>query len=348
MSAVDSTLDKHELPVGYRVAEFEIRRVLGSGGFGITYLAWDCDLRREVVVKENLPFQCALRDSTRSVRPRSNSDADREQFDWALQSFLREAETLSRFDHPNIVRVLRRFEANNTAYFVMPYLPGSSLKQEIDEQVKRGEAFNEKTLRQLLNPLLDALETLHAAGVYHRDIKAANILLVSGHRPILIDFGAARNFISEKSHTIVESAGFTPFEQLQSHGKRRPLERPLRARRRLLHRGPRKNPAPRQRPDAERPDRLPRQKIWRRLFRVLPRGDRLVPARRRAGAAAKRRRAARGAPGPRRGPATAPGREKPRADQRSRQDGLAPGAENDAAETARPGPRAGPSRSASS
>jgi hypothetical protein len=88
----------------------------------------------------------------------------------------------------------------------------------IEEQVAKGEAFTESKLKDLLNPLLDALQTLHAAGVYHRDIKAANILLVKGHRPILIDFGAARQIISEKSHTIVESAGFTPFEQLQSHG----------------------------------------------------------------------------------------------------------------------------------
>ena len=219
MSTATSTTESgHELPIGYRLEEFEIKKVLGSGGFGITYLATDVDLKREVVLKENLPFQCAMRDSTRSVRPRTNSTGDRDQFDWALQSFLREAETLSRFDHPNIVRVLRRFEANNTAYFVMPYVPGESLKQVIDEQVARNEAFTEQRLKELLLPLLDALEALHREGVYHRDIKAANVLLTRGHRPILIDFGAARQFISEKSHTVVESAGYTPFEQLQSRG----------------------------------------------------------------------------------------------------------------------------------
>jgi serine/threonine protein kinase len=208
----------HELPVGYRLEEFEIKSVLGSGGFGITYLATDVDLKRDVVVKENLPFQCALRDNTHSVRPRTSSFSDRDQFQWALQSFMREAETLSRFDHPNIVRVLRRFEANNTAYFVMPYVPGASLKEVIDQQVGQNEAFVEARLKELLYPLLDALEVLHREGVYHRDIKAANILLATGHRPILIDFGAARLFISEKSHTVVESAGYTPFEQLQSRG----------------------------------------------------------------------------------------------------------------------------------
>ena len=208
----------HELPIGHRLEEFEIKAVLGSGGFGITYLATDVDLKRDVVVKENLPFQCALRDHTQSVRPRTSSLSDVDQFQWALQSFMREAETLSRFDHPNIVRVLRRFEANNTAYFVMPYVPGESMKQVIDQQVGQGEAFVEARLKELLYPLLDALETLHREGVYHRDIKAANILLATGHRPILIDFGAARLFISEKSHTVVESAGYTPFEQLQSRG----------------------------------------------------------------------------------------------------------------------------------
>ena len=219
MSTATSTTESgHELPIGYRLEEFEIKKVLGSGGFGITYLAMDIDLKRDVVLKENLPFQCAMRDSTRSVRPRTSSPGDRDQFEWALQSFLREAETLSRFDHPNIVRVLRRFEANNTAYFVMPYVPGESLKQVIDEQVGRQEAFTEARLKELLLPLLDALEALHREGVYHRDIKAANVLLTRGHRPILIDFGAARQFISEKSHTVVESAGYTPFEQLQSRG----------------------------------------------------------------------------------------------------------------------------------
>jgi serine/threonine protein kinase len=217
MSA-NSTEYSNELPVGYRLEEFEIKSILGSGGFGITYLAQDVDLKREVVVKENLPFQCAVRDSTRSVRPRTSATDDHNQFDWALKSFMREAETLSQFDHPNIVRILRRFEANNTAYFVMPYLPGKSLKQVIDEQVTKGEAFTEPKLKELLNPLLDALSLLHASGVYHRDIKAANILLVKGHRPILIDFGAARQIISEKSHTIVESAGYTPFEQLLTDG----------------------------------------------------------------------------------------------------------------------------------
>lgn len=218
MSAGTSSDLTNELPAGYRLEEFEIKSVLGSGGFGITYLAYDVDLKRDVVIKENLPFQCAVRDSTRSVRPRTSASGDRDQFQWALDSFMREAETLSRFDHPNIVRILRRFEANNTAYFVMPYLPGKSFKQVIDEQVAREEAFTESKLKDLLHPLLDALQTLHAEGVYHRDIKAANILLVTGHKPILIDFGAARLFISEKSHTVVESAGYTPFEQLQSHG----------------------------------------------------------------------------------------------------------------------------------
>ncbi len=218
MSANTTTEFSNELPIGYRLEEFEIKSILGSGGFGITYLAWDVDLKRDVVVKENLPFQCAMRDSTRSVRPRTSAATDKDAFEWALNSFMREAETLSHFDHPNIVRVLRRFEANNTAYFVMPYLPGKSLKQVIEEQVTEGKAFTEPKLKELLHPLLDALEALHAEGVYHRDIKAANIMLVRGHRPILIDFGAARQFISEKSHTIVESAGYTPFEQLQSHG----------------------------------------------------------------------------------------------------------------------------------
>src|SRR5580658_9887856 len=97
-----STEFNNELPAGFRLEEFEIKSVLGSGGFGITYLALDIDLKRDVVVKENLPFQCAVRDSTRSVRPRTSAVGDTDQFQWALNSFMREAETLSQFDHPNI------------------------------------------------------------------------------------------------------------------------------------------------------------------------------------------------------------------------------------------------------
>jgi hypothetical protein len=85
--SVNATEYNNELPVGYRLEEFEIKSVLGSGGFGITYLAMDIDLKRDVVVKENLPFQCAVRDSTRSIRPRTSASGDQDQFQWALSSF---------------------------------------------------------------------------------------------------------------------------------------------------------------------------------------------------------------------------------------------------------------------
>src|SRR5437870_8655760 len=114
------------LPAGTRVEEYRIQHVLGSGGFGITYLAED-EFRRPVVIKEYLPADFAVRDRDSSVQPRSDDDAA--AYEWGLTRFWEEAKILARFDHPNIVKVLRRLEANNTAYFVMPYEEGEDLRK---------------------------------------------------------------------------------------------------------------------------------------------------------------------------------------------------------------------------
>jgi TPR repeat protein len=136
-----------------------------------------------------------------------------------MQNFLREADTLASLDHPGIVRVLRKFEANGTAYFVMPFVEGVALDELIVERQRENEWFTEIELTGMLSRLLAALDYLHARGIYHRDIKPGNILITSEGVPMLIDFGSARQRLSERSMTVVESAGYTPFEQLQSRGE---------------------------------------------------------------------------------------------------------------------------------
>jgi formylglycine-generating enzyme required for sulfatase activity/serine/threonine protein kinase len=205
------------LPAGTRIEEFLIELVLGSGGFGITYLARDTALGRQVVIKENLPVQFCFRDThSLTVAPRHTHGEDPENFRWSLENFSKEAAMLASLDHPGIVRVLRSFQAFGTAYFVMPFVEGVAL----DELAKsrQEKAFTEDELRGLLERVLDALIHLHDRGIYHRDIKPGNILITNEGIPVLIDFGSARQRLSERSMTVVESAGYTPFEQLQSRG----------------------------------------------------------------------------------------------------------------------------------
>jgi len=207
-----------ELPAGTRIEEFVIEKVLGSGGFGITYLARDTSLNRQVVIKENLPSQFAHRDTTSLTVWPGPCREDQENFRWSLENFSREAETLASLRHPGIVPVLRRFEAFGTAYFVMPFVDGITLDELIESRQADGQPFSEDELRGLLEHVLAALGHLHERGIYHRDIKPANILITHEGLPVLIDFGSARQRIGELSMTVIESAGYTPFEQLQSRG----------------------------------------------------------------------------------------------------------------------------------
>jgi formylglycine-generating enzyme required for sulfatase activity/serine/threonine protein kinase len=205
------------LPSGTRIEEFIIERVLGSGGFGITYLARDVRLNRQVVIKENLPVQFCFRDThSLTVAPRHTHGDDAENFEWSLENFSREAAMLASLDHPGIVKVLRSFEAFGTAYFVMPFVEGVALDELATE--RRNHPFREDELRGLLERVLNSLAYLHDRGIYHRDIKPGNILISNDGVPTLIDFGSARQRLSERSMTVVESAGYTPFEQLQSRG----------------------------------------------------------------------------------------------------------------------------------
>ncbi len=198
------------LPIGTRLGEFELRSLLGVGGFGIVYLAFDHALEREVAVKEYMPASLAGRTETMHVSLRSQSDA--ETFALGLRSFVNEAKLLARFDHPSLLKVLRFWEANGTAYMAMPVMRGRTLKEMRREMTAPPD---EVWLRAMLVPLLGAIETLHTEGVYHRDIAPDTIQIEPGGRPVLLDFGAARRVISDMTHTItaILKPAYAPIEQ---------------------------------------------------------------------------------------------------------------------------------------
>jgi serine/threonine protein kinase len=200
------------LAKGYSIQWYEIREILGQGGFGITYLARDTNLEHLVAIKEYLPGGLAVRDEDSIVQPMSGKHG--EQYQWGLSRFIDEARTLARFKHANIVRVLSVFEANNTAYMVMEYERGQSLQARL---ANRG-TLDETALLQIVLPLLSGLQQVHAAGFIHRDIKPDNIFIREDGSPLLLDFGSARQASGQRTNTLTApvSPGYAPFEQYYS------------------------------------------------------------------------------------------------------------------------------------
>jgi serine/threonine protein kinase len=200
---------QYALPIGYRLHWFQIESILGVGGFGITYLARDGNLKRSVAIKEFLPSDLSVRREDSSVEPVSEDES--EVFRWGLDRFLSEARTLARFQHPNIVGVHSVFEANNTAYMVMEYEQGRSFGVVLREP----DSCREENLRALLMPLLDGLEQVHEAGFVHRDIKPNNLFVRDDGSPVVLDFGSARQALGVETRTLTSlvTPGFAPFEQ---------------------------------------------------------------------------------------------------------------------------------------
>lgn len=198
------------LPKGTRLDEFEIIDLIGIGGFGIVYLVQDHSLGRRVALKEYMPSSLAARGSGLQVSVKSQREE--ETFEAGRRSFVNEARLLAQFDHPALLKVYRFWEANGTAYMVMPYYEGKTLKQALQAM---GTPPDEAWLKRLLAPLLDALEVMHAARVYHRDVAPDNIMLLGGERPLLLDFGAARHVISDMTQalTVILKPGYAPVEQ---------------------------------------------------------------------------------------------------------------------------------------
>ena len=191
------------------VGDYRIKRVLGAGGFGITYLADEKALARSVTIKEYFPADLAARQQT-SASPRSHDAAA--DFQWGLDRFIEEAQTLARFDHPNIVRVHRYFRANNTAYMVLHFEEGGSFKAWL-RGLKR--APRQAELDAMIAPLLEALEMIHRSNFLHRDIAPDNIMVRKDGSPVLIDFGSARGEIAAQSRTVsaLVKPGYSPYEQ---------------------------------------------------------------------------------------------------------------------------------------
>ncbi len=207
------------LPAGYQLQEYTLKSVLGHGGFGITYLAADNNLGKDVAIKEYLPTEFAVRRDDSLVQPRST--ADNNDYEWGLDRFMKEAQTLGLFRHPNIVPVYRAFKANGTAYMVMEYQQGQSLAELFR---KHRSDFTEEDLLGLTIPLLDGLAVVHKAGYLHRDLKPGNIFIREDGSPVLLDFGAARNAVGRKSKnlTSIVTPGYAPLEQYFADGNQGP------------------------------------------------------------------------------------------------------------------------------
>ncbi len=206
------------LPEGVELGQYRIIHTLGQGGFGITYLAEVIGSGEQVVIKENLPTFCAMRDRTTLQVTATNPNDELQEYAGYLERFVNEARLLAQLNHPNIVKVLGAFEALGTAYYVMPWVGG----QELQTAAPAPTDITEQWLLPILRTLLSTLEYLHGRNIYHRDVKPANILLTEDGIPVLIDFGTARAIISDRSATHVGSPGYSPIEQLRSKGKRGP------------------------------------------------------------------------------------------------------------------------------
>jgi tetratricopeptide (TPR) repeat protein len=209
---------RESLPSGTLLdGSYRIIRVVGSGGFGITYEAEDVNLGTSVAVKEYYPFDFGERAAAAaSVRPKSLRH--QQAFDWGRSNFLREARTLARFEHMSIVRVLRVFEAHSTAYMVMRFEQGQSFESWLKSL---GRQPTQEELDRIVAPLLDALEMLHGSDFLHRDIAPDNIIVRPDGTPVLLDFGAARHAVAEISKVLtgIVKEGYSPLEQYRSDGR---------------------------------------------------------------------------------------------------------------------------------
>ena len=201
--------------------QYLVGRVLGHGGFGIVYLGWDLNLQLRVAIKEYLPGDYATR-SPDGATVAPYSGPAREYFEYGLAKFLEEGRAIARFnDHPGIVPVLNFFKANGTGYLVMSYVPGRTLKEHLAARGGRlsyGETF------AIAMPVMDTLRAVHEVGLLHRDISPDNIYISNSKQVKLLDFGAARVALGDKSKSlsVILKAGYAPKEQYQTKGRQGP------------------------------------------------------------------------------------------------------------------------------
>lgn len=208
------------LPAGTVLdGRYILGRTLGQGGFGITYVAKDHKTGNLVAVKEYFPETLATRTTDRTVS--AFTDRREENFLYGKECFLKEAETLAQFiGNPNIVKVYIYFEENNTAYFVMDYVQGVSFRDYLKEHVK----ISWEEAKSFLFPIMDALSEVHSKGIIHRDVTPDNIYITKDGLVKLLDFGAARYSLGDRSRSldVVLKPGFAPREQYSRHGRQGP------------------------------------------------------------------------------------------------------------------------------
>jgi serine/threonine protein kinase len=206
------------LPTGFQLDHYQLQKVLGKGGFGITYGAWDLELGRSVAIKELLPATIATRVEGSKVVP--ETPAMRENWDWARERFLEEARTLASFSHPAIVGVHRLIQANGTIYMVMDFIDGETYEARLR---RIGRELDQESLMKVMGPILDGLQEVHSKNLLHRDIKPENILINARNQPVLIDFGSARSSIgATMTMTSIVTHGYSPIEQYQTKGRMGP------------------------------------------------------------------------------------------------------------------------------
>ncbi|MGH7003435.1 MAG: serine/threonine protein kinase, partial [Alphaproteobacteria bacterium] len=221
MSRANDASSEHRsaLPGGTRLHNYVLERVLGAGGFGITYMAREDVTGRAVAIKEYLPSALAVRvRDGLTVQP--VSEGTRPDFEWGLTRFRQEAKLLLSLRHPNIVPSLNYFESNGTAYLVMEYQEGQTLTQ----LMSGGSVLEESEVREFLDGLLDGVEAVHKGGLLHRDIKPDNIFIRRDGTPVLIDFGAARQAVTRQSRglTAIVTEGYAPYEQYETDSHQGP------------------------------------------------------------------------------------------------------------------------------
>ncbi len=212
----------HCLRKGTRlIGRYTIEGVLGQGGFGITYLGMDELHEKPVAIKEFFPQGIVTRNIEYQDTVTVTFVGEKDNYEKGKERFLKEARTMAKFSKDKgIVKALDFFEINNTAYIVMEYLEGVTLKQYLREN-KRIDA---EDLVELLVPLIESLDEIHSQGLIHRDISPDNIMVLPDGRIKLMDFGAARDYteFGEKSLSIVLKPGYAPPEQYQTHGVQGP------------------------------------------------------------------------------------------------------------------------------
>lgn len=208
--------NQHALQSGIILDKYKIIRVLGAGGFGITYLAQNLKTNQHVVIKEYFPTQFSIRNMDNGILAKTKSDMD---FQRGLQRFKDEAKTLVQFNHKTIVKIIDYFETNNTAYFVMRDEGGTDLDEYM---LQHRPPMSQNDIMEIIMPILEGLKEVHSYNYLHRDIKPGNILLRTNTLPVLIDFGASKLALGEvsKSITSILTEGYAPPEQYSTDVKK--------------------------------------------------------------------------------------------------------------------------------